>query len=223
MAIRKDVLVEGGMYHVCTKSIAGFNIFNNDNDFERMRQSAKYYKFVNDVKFSDFISSKAIQVEGFNNLIEMKFKEKDQIVKIIAYCFMPTHIHLILNQLSKNGISEYMCKVLNSYSLYFNNLHKRRGPLWESRFKNVLVKDDEQLLHLTRYFHINPVTAHLCDSPDDWQFSSYKEYLSKEKEINFLCQFNDLMDIQPSQYRKFVNDRISYQRELGKIKKLILE
>lgn len=221
--MRKDILVEGEVYHICTKSIAGFNVFNNDSDFERMRQLIKYYKTNNDAKFSDFIASKAVQEIGFNNLLEIISKDKDQLVQVIAYCFMPTHIHLILKQLSKNGISDYMRKILNSYSSYFNTLHKRQGPLWESRFKNVLVKDDEQLLHLTRYHHLNPVTAHLCNNPSDWQFSSYKEYLSEIEDNCKICQFDDLLEINPSQYRKFVNDHISYQRELSKIKKLILD
>jgi putative transposase len=221
--MRKDILVEGEVYHICTKSIAGFNVFNNDSDFERMQQLIKYYKTNNDAKFSDFIVSKSVQEEGFNNFLEIISKDKDLLVQIIAYCFMPTHIHLILKQLSKNGISDYMRRILNSYSSYFNTLHQRRGPLWESRFKNVLVKDNEQLLHLTRYAHLNPVTAHLCNNPNKWQFSSYKEYLSEIDDNSKICQFDDLLNIKPSQYRKFVNDRISYQRELSKIKKLMLD
>ncbi len=78
---------------------------------------------------------------------------------------MPTHIHLILKQLKEDGISAYMSKILNSYTCYFNRRTKRKGPLWESRFKRVEVTSDEQLLHLTRYIHLNPVTAHIVEEP----------------------------------------------------------
>ncbi len=135
---------------------------------------------------------------------------------------MPTHFHLILKQLQNNGISDYMRKILESYSSYFNMKHKRKGPLWESKFYNILVKDDEQLLHLTRYIHLNPVTAKLVDKPKDWEFSSYKEFYSRENNFYRICQFNNILEINPLSYRKFVNDRISYQRELAKIKRLLI-
>ena len=221
--MRKDILTTNEVYHVCTKSIAGYKIFNNDTDFERMQQLVKYYQIDNNIRFSDFINLKLVQKEGFNNAFDVIKQDKDKLVQIIAYCFMPTHIHLILKQLAKNGIARYMKDILNSYTKYFNNQHERKGPLWEGRFKNVLVTNDEQLRHLTRYLHLNPVTAKLVDNPKDWDFSSYNEYLLAINDNSAICQFNNLLDIKPSLYRKFVNDQISYQRKLAKMKKLFLD
>ena len=135
---------------------------------------------------------------------------------------MPTHIHLMLKQLEENGISRFMNNVLNSYTRYFNLRHKRKGPLWEGRFKSKLVKSDEQLLHLSRYIHLNPVTAYLTDQPELWQYSSYKEYLCFEKELR-ICNFNELINMPPVNYKKFVEDGVSYQRDLAQIKDLIME
>jgi len=135
---------------------------------------------------------------------------------------MPTHVHLILKQLTSDGISDFIGKVLNSYSKYFNTKHKRKGPLWEERFKNILVITDEQLLHLTRYLHLNPATALIVEKPEDWPYSSYCEYLGIGQGIG-LCKYQDILNINPKSYRKFVNDRISYQRELAKIKALITD
>ncbi len=135
---------------------------------------------------------------------------------------MPTHIHLILKQLKQNGISKMLGDTLNSYSRYFNTRHQRKGPLWESRFHNVLIKTDEQLLHLTRYLHLNPVSASLCDNPKDWPYSSYHEYLRLKREFP-ICQFDELLDIQPEKYQQFVQERAGYQRVLSKIKELLLE
>ena len=221
--MRKDPLVEGEAYHIFTRSIADFVIFNEKSDFLRTQQLVKYYQIDNEAKFSDFINFKFVQKEGFNNALDMISKDKDCIVQIIAYCIMPTHLHFILKQLAKNGITIYMKDILNSYTRYFNTKHNRKGPLWESRFKSVLVETDEQLLHLTRYDHLNPVTAHLVDRPEDWEFSSYREYIGQVAGLSAICQFDDILEIKPSSYRKFVNDRISYQRELAKIKNLIVD
>lgn len=136
---------------------------------------------------------------------------------------MPTHPHLILKQLTDQGVSNFMSNILNSFTRYFNTRYKRKGPLWESEFKNVLIRDDKQLLHLTRYVHLNPTSAGLVDKPEEWQFSSYNQFIDKDSARIICCNWEGTLDIKPEKYQKFVNDRISYQRSLSKIKKLIIE
>lgn len=136
---------------------------------------------------------------------------------------MPTHFHLILKQLKENGISRFVNLILKSYSKYFNEMHKRKGPLWEGRFKNVLVKSDEQLLHLTRYIHLNPVSACSVNNPEDWKFSSFREYIDLLEKDRRICEFTNYINMEKSMYEKFVKDRIDYQKKLEMIKHLILE
>ncbi len=215
MSIRKVPLVNGEFYHIFTRSISGFRIFNSNYDFLRMLETIIYYTNENPpLKFSKYYSQK-YKKEIFSRLGGKK------IVRIIAYCLMPTHLHLILQQLEENGISNFMEKVLKSYSKYFNKKYKRKGPLWETRFKNVHVDTDEQLLHLTRYIHLNPVTALLVKKPEDWNFSSYKEYLGGSPRK--ICEFEEFIPIEKNEYKLFVEERIDYQKELAKIKHLLLE
>ncbi len=218
--MRKNLLAVGEIYHIYTKSIAKYKIFNNDSEFLRMMNVIRYYQKANPViKFSDFIKSAEVK-QNYPN-IDISIPEEEKLIEIIAYCFMPTHIHLILKQLKKNGVSIFMGKALNSYTRYFNIKHKRKGPLWEGKFKNILIENDEQLLHLTRYIHLNPATAYLVDKPEEWLWSSHKEYLSRA--THKICKYSAILDIEPNSYRKFAEDRISYQRELAKIKDLLIE
>jgi len=222
--VRKNSLVVNEVHHVFNKSIAEFKIFNNDSYFSRMTNVIRYYQREKpEVKFSDFIRSAKVKQKEEHYHIDDTFSKKDKLVEIIAYCIMPTHIHLILKQLKEKGISIFMNNILNSYTRYFNTRHKRKGPLWEGRFKSVLVESDEQLLHLTRYIHLNPVTAHLVERPEEWSFCSYKNYLLEVNKRDNICKFDDIMEIEPGSYRKFVEDRISYQRELAAIKNLLIE
>lgn len=209
------------IYHIMTKSIAGYVIFNNKEEYLRMKQLIRYYQVENPpVKYSYF----AIWQKNKDELISEKdYQSKKKLVRIIAYCLMPTHIHLVLQQLRKNGISIYMNRMLNSYTRYFNVKHWRKGPLWTGRFKRVLVETDEQLIHLTRYIHLNPVTAYLVDRPELWQFSSCSEYLAKRPIKDKVCEFKHILEVKPGEYKKFVDDQISYQRELAVIKDFILE
>jgi putative transposase len=216
VTIRKTPLVSNEIYHIFNKSIAEFKIFNNREEFLRMKEVISYYQWKdNKRRFSVWkIKKEELKEDSLG---------KDKYVKIISYCIMPTHIHLILKQLIDKGISIFMSQISNSYARYFNTKHKRKGSLWESEFKNKLVTNDEQLLHLTRYIHLNPVSAFLVEKPEDWEFSSYKEFLREVDDKEKICDFEDIIDFDPFFYKKFVEDRISYQRELEKIKNLILE
>jgi len=207
----RGVLVTGEIYHIYSKSIAEFVIFNNDVEFSRMKEMILYYQTERQhVNFAKVIERGAKQAADSRKLVD-----------IVCYCPMPTHLHLALKQLRDKGISDFMRRILDSYTRYFNIKHNRKGPLWEGRFKRVLVESDEQLLHLTRYIHLNPPTAYLVNNPIDWKWSSYEEYISNNK--HGICKFDDVLDIKPDSYKTFVENRISYQRELAKIKNLMLD
>jgi len=209
------------VYHVFSKSIVEFRIFNNETEFQRMTDITWYYQ----------TKKPPIKFSWFNDLDEKnkhKIKEdiasKDatKLVDIIAYCFMPTHVHMVLRQLEEKGISIFMKNILNSYTRYFNSKHNRKGPLWEGRFKKVEITNDEQLLHLTRYVHLNPVTAYLVDKPELWPASSYREYVAKENKKG-ICTFAPVLDIMPDGYKRFTEDQISYQRELASVTKHLFD
>lgn len=212
-------LITGQTYHVLNKSIARFKIYNNRSEFYRMLERAIFYQKKTSERFANFEKRKNYK----NELQEFANYDKSKIVEIIAYCFMPTHFHFILKQLKDNGISRYLNNTLNSYTHYFNNKYKRKGPLWQGRTKKILVESDEQLLHLTRYIHLNPTTSYLVDKPEDWTYSSYNEYINNSDVSIKICKYDDVLDINANEYKEFVEDIINYQRELGKIKRKLLE
>ena len=222
--MRRDVdLIDGCYYHIFNKSIEGFKIFLGQNEYLRMFNTFRYYQMEDTpMPLSQFLALKEVHGQGFDELLLARNTAKD-LVHIVAYCIMPTHIHFILKQLRKNGVSEFMRLVLNSYARYFNVKHKRKGPLWQNRFKNVLVGSDEQLYHFTRYVHLNPVTANLVSKPEQWMFSSYLEYMNRGSKNQKVCYFEDILDIRPSEYKRFVEDQVNYQKELALIKHLMLE
>ncbi len=212
-------LANGKVYHVFTKSIADYRIFSNESDYNRMKALILHYQ--NKDVGMRFSYKARLKQRGDDFIVPSISGGK--VINVIAYCIMPTHLHFIFRQVEENGVSNFMGRILNSYTRYFNIKYKRKGPLWESRFKRVLVEADEQLLHLTRYIHLNPVTAYLVDSPEDWDGSSYQEYITPSRKRDKICQYNDFFNISPAQYRRFVKERISYQRQLAKIKGLMLD
>lgn len=220
---KRETFITGEIYHIYNRSIAKFKIFNNEKTCERMCQLMRYYQIYPTInKLSKFMKLQIVKKSGFEEIFNLTVQGKEKLVQIIAYCLMPTHIHLILKQVRDDGIGHYMRKIFDGYSCYFNVKHKRKGPLWEGRFKSVRVKKDEQLMHLTRYIHLNPVTANLVNRPEDWDYSSYREYISSAKEKK-VCDYSDVLDIKRGSYTKFVKDQISYQKNLAEIKHLVLD
>lgn len=219
MPVRTFSIATDEVHHVFSKSIAGFKVFRDSREYERMRKLLKFYTKENpSLRFSAFL-----ELKNKDNFQQRKISDNDNLVKVIAYCFMPTHFHLILKQIKDDGISVFMGRILNSYTKYFNIKTERKGPLWESRFKNSPLRTDKILLHVTRYIHLNPVTAHLVDRPHDWVFSSYKEFLGQVEEDEKFCDFSELMDVEPKSYRKFIDSNIDHQRKMAYIKKYFLE
>lgn len=219
--IRKDSLENGYYYHIFSRSISKYVIFNNESEYSRMVESFSLFRFANfDYEYSKY--SRLTDMEKFATLNNLK-KRNDKLVEIVAYCIMPTHFHIILKQNTADGITKYISRSLNSYSRYFNTKHKRTGPLWTGRFKNVLVEDDEQMLHLTRYIHLNPISAGLVNNPKDWAFSSYSEYIRGDDNTDKICDYEGIIEMKPKAYVKFVDDQKQYQRKLGIIKGLLID
>ena len=216
--MRKVPLTNNEVYHVYTRSIDNYITFRDENDYTRVIETIKYYIYGNvPTSFSKYIK---IKNKKFFSL-KYELDTNNPVVHIIAYCIMPTHVHLILKQVNDNGISLYMKNVFDSYTRYFNSKYQRKGTLWESKFKSVHVESNEQLLHLTRYIHLNPTTAGIVKEPEEWPYSSYMEYLNKSNEK--ICNYEDCLDMDMNDYKNFVDDRKDYQRELALIKHLSLE
>jgi len=220
MQFRKDPLISGQFYHVFSRSISGYVIFNNDSEFLRMFNLLNLYRYEDfTYRYSAFIDLTANVQAG---LIAGLKENSELIVEVVAFCIMPTHIHLVLKQKQDGGISKYMARILNGYSRYFNTRHGRNGPLWAGRFKSVLVENDEQLLHLTRYIHLNPSSAALVKNPEEWHFSSLPQYLEKDVET-CICNKDGLFDMTAKSYNKFIQDRKFYQRDLSIIKSQLID
>lgn len=217
MPVRKDELVTGETYHVYNKSIAGYKIFVNDSDYQRVLLAIKNYQ----IKDPKTKTADLVKLKHKAKTKKLEICNSSKIVDIVAYCIMPTHMHLILKQNVDGGIENFMKQISHSYAKYFNLKYNRKGPLWEGRYKNILIGRDEYLIHLTRYLHLNPASAFLVSKPEEWKYSSYNEYLGNQRDN--ICNFQKLMNIGVVEYKKFVQDNISYQRELSKIKQLIYE
>ncbi|MDO8511987.1 MAG: transposase [bacterium] len=222
--MRKDILANGEIYHVMNKSIAGFRIFQKEGDFFHMKNLIRYYTYAGvRQKYSQFLRDVKIHKENIEEEISRVLADKDKSIQVICYGLMPTHFHLVVKQLKEHGIEKYLSDVSNAYARYFNTKIERKGPLWVGRFQSVNVSNDNHFLHLTRYIHLNPVSAGLVKKASDWPYSSFLEYVKSDSVKFPVCDYSGLMPFSGKQYEKFTNDQANYQKELAQIKALCLE
>jgi len=94
-------------------------------------------------------------------------------LRCIAYCLMSNHYHLIVPTPDQR-LSKAMQELNGGYSRRFNSIHRRSAHLFRNRFMAQLIDGDGYLLTACRYVAHNPVRAGLCETPQEWKWSSYR-------------------------------------------------
>lgn len=111
-----------------------------------------------------------------------------------------------------------MRKFIHSYTKYRNIKHSHQGPVFQGVFKAVHVESDEQLLHLSRYIHLNPLVSNLVKDLRFYRWSSYTVYANDDDDgmlvKNEILRFFKF----PRDYQKFVLDQADYGKTLELLK-----
>ena len=213
MPYRIVPFANGEFYHLYNRGINKQQTFSDYKDYARFIQTFLYYQISNPKpKFSIY------KADGIFTIDPTK-----KIVDVIAYCLMPNHFHLLVKQLQEGGISEFIRKFIHSYTKYRNIKHRILGPTFQALFKAVRIETDEQLLHVSRYIHLNPLVSFLVKDLRFYKWSSYPYYIglsdgpkvAKEEILNFFKS--------PESYEKFVLDHAEYATTLEIIKHQLID
>lgn len=222
MAGREEPLVTGEYYHVFNRGVAKLPTFVSEHDYQQAMLGLNYYRFIKPpIKLSRF---KRLNLQGKTELLAKMSQNEDRLVDIISFVFMPNHFHFLLKQVADNGVARYLSLFTNSYTRYFNTRLQRPGPLFQGVFKAVRVESNAQLLHLSRYIHLNPYVSGIVKLKDlpSYPWSSLRNYLFGANDfINpkiVLSQFKN-----STAYRDFVFNHSDYARELEIIKHMTLD
>lgn len=204
---------ENEYYHIFNRGFEKNKIFKDEQDFKIFL----YYLFIYLAKPETIaktypLLSPRLQTRNLNHDLEL-----------LSFCLMDNHFHFLLKQTSKNGISKFMQQLTNAYTKYFNGKYQRTGNLLQGRFKAVRISSDELLIHISRYIHLNPVVAGIAKTPEEYRWSSYKEYASGifsdiVRGKTLLAYFKSAKE-----YKNFTEDQITYAKELDKIKHLAID
>ena len=171
-----------------------------------------YHVMVRGVNKQNIFQDRQDRFEFCNSLTY--YKEKYNI-EIYAYCLMSNHVHLLLKD-NKEKISDFMKDLNGVYAMYYNSKYKRVGHLFQQRFKSISVENDEYFFEVVKYIHNNPVKAGICEMKD-YRWSSYGEYICKEKIIDrkyLLRQLDANIDEAIKKFILFMNDGKEYRHNV---------
>ncbi|MEK7627021.1 MAG: transposase [Patescibacteria group bacterium] len=220
MPIRKIQFENGEFYHVFNRGVEKRRIFMNNKDYLRFIKNINIFNDDKLVLRSERRLSH-LPYPGYGDIAVSGIR-RDPFVNIVCFCLMPNHYHLLIQQLSDNGLSRFLGKVCLGYVHYFNTKYERVGSLFQGRFKAVHIDNDEQLKHTSRYIHLNPVELIENDWKEkgienwnktnefleNYRWSSYLDYIGKNNfssvtNREFVMQY---FDNKPEKYKKYINE-----------------
>ncbi|TSC78249.1 MAG: putative transposase [Parcubacteria group bacterium Gr01-1014_29] len=166
----------GEIYHIYNRGVEKRTVFENKAD---------YYRFIRclyELNNSNPVEKTYISKISPDVPLPVIRKEREVVVDILAFCLMPNHYHLMLQERMDGGITKFMRKIGTGYTNYFNQKNKRVGPLFQGTFKICHITDDTHFRYLPYYIHLNPLDL----VHPDWREGSVKEVTQA---LQFLEQY----------------------------------
>lgn len=220
MPSRLEPFVNNGIYHIFNKTIDNRRIFENTSYCSHFLNLIKYYRS-SETKFS-YSRLSRLDPLLLNSYLKKISNQETFRITIIIYCLMPTHFHFLIKQKKEKGVSRFIADIINSFTRYFNIKSDRKGPIFLSDFKSVRINNEAQLIHVSRYIHLNPYSNSIIKSNkelENYQWSSYRDYVIKTANKIVTCK--DLLsqfNFNRERYKRFVLSNAEHQRTLEEIK-----
>lgn len=162
MANIREILVPESYYHIYNRAIAEDKLFTEDVEYQLFLK--KYF--------------------SYSNLI----------FRTYGYCLLSNHFHLLVqvrperelnrhiglfkdDKSRSNYLAQHLGNFFNWYATYFNKKHLRKGSLFIHSFQRKPILDQTYLSTLVCYIHANPVKAGICKEPEEWEYSSFREFI----------------------------------------------
>ena len=136
-----------------------------------------------------------------------------------AWALMPNHFHLLLRT-GPTPLSKVMRRLMTGYAVTFNGRHRRRGHLFQNRYKSVICEEDPYLLELIRYIHLNPLRANLVKDfkeLDKYHWTGHSAILGRRKNPLIVNPPNGPNQPEKSLAEKTVEDVLKHFGETLKI------
>ena len=141
--------------------------------FSRESIQTTYFHVMTQGINKSYIFEKPEEIKFYIKIMYELLKEHN--LKIIAYCIMNNHAHMLINAVDIKELSKYMHRLNCKYAVYYNKIHNRVGYVFRDRFKTEGIYDEKQYYNCIKYIYDNPVKAGICKKPEEYPYSNYKK------------------------------------------------
>jgi len=94
---------------------------------------------------------------------------------VIAWVILPDHFHVVIDN-PHGDTPKIVQRVKLSFSLQYQRLSERNGPIWQHRYWDHIIRSEKDLKRHVDYIHYNPIKHGLTESPSLWPLSSFHRY-----------------------------------------------
>ena len=197
MAAKNSIKIyrENSFYHIYNRGVEKRTIFQDEQDFSVFLSCLKtYLSPKRDINLPVLLADQRLSSkEKAVATNEFFMKNYSDSVDLLCYSLMSNHFHLLIKQLATT-MDLFMNSLGTRYVKYFNRKYKRVGPLFQGVYKAVLVDSEEQLLHLSRYIHLNSKT--LPSSLPEYLGERYTSWVKPDLILNYFSKTNSNLSYQ---------------------------
>jgi putative transposase len=214
----KREFIKDGIYHIYNRGVEKRNIFLDEEDYKIFLYYLKTYLVPPDTE-----KKTPINITRLGSNFDL-YKN----IQLLCYVLMSNHFHFVFKQFSEKAITEFMRRLTIAYVRYFNNKYKRVGPLFQGRYKSVLVDKDDYFLYLSSYVHINPIELSKyseINTLEHYPYSSYSDYIGKintpwiheEYILNYINDKEDKFLFYKNQTEQLALESDKYKKEFSSL------
>ncbi|MBI1957518.1 MAG: transposase [Candidatus Niyogibacteria bacterium] len=228
---RKFEFSIGEFYHIFNRGNDKRMIFDHPRDYARFLALLYLCNGTTPINIRDQFP-RGLPSGNLGKFDDLKQVDRGkELVAVGAYCLMPNHFHLLLQETAENSITKFLGKVLTAYSMYYNKRYGRTGKLFEGPFRAVHASDDDYLKYLFSYIHLNPLkflypewrekgvedTERAQEFLNRYAYSSYADYKGDARPEGILLNkgaFPQYFD-ENERFEDFINDWIQFSLPEG--------
>lgn len=141
--------------------------------FPRSYIKTSYFHVMTQGINKSYIFEKAEDIKYY---IKMMYSlTEEQHIKVIAYCVMNNHVHILIKAEEIKELSKYMQRLNTKYGKYYNKKYERVGYVFRDRYKAEGIYSEAQLYNCIKYIYDNPVKAGICNKAEEYPYSNYKK------------------------------------------------
>ena len=204
----------GGLYHVYNFGVDGRDIFSDPLDSFRFTKALEYFNTTSSTKFFELFKDEHGLSPRTRSLRKREEEQRDKpekLVSIIAFCLNTDHFHIVLRQEVEGGVALFMRKLSVGYTNYFNKRYKRRGALFQGRYKSEYIEPGADLQYVSAYVNLNnhvhdlEGNSHICRS-------SMRDYVNPDNAYGFVATSDVLYSFGGSreEYMDFAQETVQF-------------